>query len=135
MSAPVMPSGPAVRGPSTGGASDAGGAESATPFASALDGALSESRGQVDDGATGEEQSQDPGSPAAAGVPVDAAAAVVPTPVDLAATLFAFALGTSQTTGPVVDAGAPTGGTAVAGITGTTAAAAVPVPALPLPGS
>jgi flagellar hook-length control protein FliK len=133
MSAPVMPSGPAVRGPSTRSASDAGDAESAAPFASALDGALSEGRGQVDDGATGEEQSHDPGSPAAAGMRVDAATAAVPPPVvDLAATLFAFALGASQSSGATADAGA---GAAVAGITGATAAAAGAVPTLPLPGS
>jgi flagellar hook-length control protein FliK len=60
----------------------------------------------------------------------------VPSPVDLAATLFAFALGASQTTGSAVDAGAPAGGTAVPGITGVTgpvAAAAGPVPALSVP--
>jgi flagellar hook-length control protein FliK len=140
MSAPVMPSGPAVRGQSTGGASDTGGAESAAPFASALDGALSESRGRVDDGATGEGQSQDTGAPAAAVVPVDAAVAP---PVDLAAALFAFALGQSQTAGPAVDAGAPAGGTAVLGIPGATgvtgpaaaAAGLAPVPPVPAPAS
>jgi len=135
MTAPVMPSAPAVRGPSTGGAPDAGGAESAVPFASALDGALSESRGQVDDGAAGEGQSRDPGSPAAS-VPVDAAAAALAPPVDLAATLFAFALGTSQTTGTAVDAGAPAvvpGIQGAAGVTGPAAAAAGLVPTLLVP--
>ena len=133
MTAPVMPSSPAVRGLSTGGAPDAGGAESAAPFASALGGALSETRGQVDDGAAGEGQSEDPGSPAAAVVPVDA---VVAPPVDLAATLFAFALGQSQTTGTAVDAGAPAvvpGIRGAAGMTGPVAAAAGLVPTLPVP--
>ncbi|RBY78065.1 hypothetical protein DQ239_10250 [Blastococcus sp. TF02-09] len=139
MTAPVTPAAPAVRTPSTGGSPDAGGAESAAPFASALDGALSESRGQVDDDAADEGQSQDPGSPAAAAVPVEGAVAAAPPLVDLGAALFAFALGTTQAPGSPVDAGAAATDTTVpaltgvAGGTGPVAAAAGPVPALPDP--
>jgi flagellar hook-length control protein FliK len=133
-----MPSGPAVRGPSTGGAPDTGGAESAAPFASALDGALSEGRDQVDEGATGEGRSE-AGAATHPVVPVDAAAATATPVVDLAATLFAFALGTSQSTGPAADGDAPTGGTAVPAVlqagSVTGAAGAVPEPALPAPGT
>ena len=46
MTAPVTPAAPAVRAAPAPG-SDGGGAESAAPFASALDGALSESRAPV----------------------------------------------------------------------------------------
>lgn len=142
MSAPVMPAVPAPRAPSTGGTPGTGGAESAAPFASALDGALSEGRGAVGDGPTGEEEQPDPGTQAGTVVPGEAGAVESTAAVGLPAVLWALALGAPQTPGQPAapsagDAAlavvAPAGGEAIAA--GTVPAAApggtVPVPAVP----
>ncbi|MDT0275650.1 flagellar hook-length control protein FliK [Blastococcus goldschmidtiae] len=130
MTAPVMPSAPAARAPSTGGTSDAGGAGSAAPFASALDGALSEGRAAVDDGATGDGEQQDPELPAGT-VVLEGTAATEAPPLGLVTPFWALALGTSPVTVPTAGADAAVTGTGLPGVPGSTGAGTVPAGADP----
>ncbi|MBN1091609.1 flagellar hook-length control protein FliK [Blastococcus sp. TML/M2B] len=126
MSAPVLPAAPAARAPSTGATTEAGAAGSATPFASALDGALAEGRAAVGDGTTGEDESQDPGTTAGPAIP-GAVAAEVTAAAGLPAALWALALPTPQTAGqPGVAPGPDAAAAAVGEVVGTAAAAGAP---------
>ncbi len=123
MTAPVMPSAPAARPASTGGASDAGNTASAAPFASALDGALAQGRGSVDDGTGGDheqESEQPPGTVVAGGTAADGVL-----PLGVATSFWALALGTPQAIGPATDAEAAVAGTGLPGAPGSTAAGTV----------
>ncbi len=115
MTAPtVLPAAPAVRAAPTAGTSTAGGSESATPFASALDGVLAAGRGPVgEEPSSGEDEGSE--SPAATVVPgATGAAGELATTAGLSAALWALGLGSPQL------AGAPTAG--AAGAAGNTVA-------------
>jgi flagellar hook-length control protein FliK len=133
-----MPATAAPRAASTGGTTATGGTESAAPFASALDGALSEGRAAVGEGTTGDgEQPEDESQP---GTPVAAEAAALGTAAGLALppALWGLALGATATAGQPVTAevtgtvpatstvGGPAGATPVAGLPATAPAVAVP---------
>lgn len=130
MTAPAMPAAPAVRAPATGGGGgEAKGADSAAPFASALDGALSEGRAAVGEGSAEDAEQQDPGTPAGTVVPVETGAPVAP-PVGLTAALWALGLGVPQAPTPQ---GAPVDGAAVAA-PGAVPASIAPTGTVPAPG-
>ena len=121
MTAPAMPAAPAVRSaPAPGGAPGSGGTDSAAPFASALDGALSEGRAAVGEETTGEggQPGEETAQPEVAALGVTAAV-----PVPLPPAVWALALGTATPEAPGAAA------TASPGLPGATAPAGAPVPA------
>jgi flagellar hook-length control protein FliK len=91
MSAPVTPAAPSVR-PASSPRSDGGGAESAAPFASALDGALSEGRAPVGDGSANADPQGTPDETPAEGTVTGEATATGPASAGVPAAIWALAM-------------------------------------------